>query len=227
MELVFAVDSEDYEIVELLRARFANTAYNGCTIWYSGLTIPLKDVASCRQRINEVHEATKHLVNGSTFVFGLEDDTIVPPHAFTKLFDYIQRNRLVGYVEGVQVGRHNIRMLGAWRVDDPLSPRKAWTVPYRPSGVEPIDGGGLYCYMTQTPLFKSVPRTMYDDFFGPDVSYGLRLRQRGYGCFVDYGVQCGHKTETGIMYPDLAAIAQPVYTKQPDGYWLYDKKLSR
>lgn len=227
MEVLCMVDSDDKTLIGHVANELIGGfhKFNGVRVWFSGKKVFENDTKIRRGRIIDVHNQAKKLVCDSQYVMGLEDDTEAPSDAFERLFDLILQDRAIGYVEGAQRGRWGVHMIGAWRVDDVKNPRKTWTLAYQPDGIEEIDGGGWYCYLTPTSLYKSTKAEELDDFFGPDVSYGLRLRQKGYRCFIDWNVRCNHKTAKGDLWPNKD-VGSAVYRKHQRGYWLYDKNES-
>jgi hypothetical protein len=157
-------------------------------------------------------------------MFMVEDDTIIQQDALYRLLmDYkelTEQNVKVGLIEGVQVGRHGIRMIGAWRMDDLENPTKMSTIPLNSGSLfEKIDGGGLYCFITPMELFLAHTFYWAGECFSVDVTYGIELRKKGYTNIIDWSVITGHTDQNGnVLYPnDNVTVA--AYEKQADGEW--------
>lgn len=158
------------------------------------------------------------------FMFMVEDDTMVETGALQRLVaDWRELNDAgvkVGFIEGAQVGRHGIRMIGAWRMDDLENPTVMSTIPYNRSALfEKIDGGGLYCFLTPMNLFLEHTFYWHDECFSVDVTYGIELRKKGYANIIDWSVVAGHADQHGkILVPnENATIAE--YRKADNGIW--------
>lgn len=173
-----------------------------------------------RNRIAEVKNQSKDLIAkcDGHFVLGLEDDTVFPDLNLSKLIDpFIDPQ--VGFIEGVQCGRWGIKIIGAWSADDFEYPQKVWTM-VPGEGREEIDGGGFYGYVTRKELYLN------HEYFassaqpwGPDVNYGLWLRNRGYKCYIHWPTVFGHDDHGKILYPD-DKVSQAIYTKNAEsGKW--------
>lgn len=162
-------------------------------------------------------------------LFMVEDDTQIQSDALQRLLtDYKEltdQNIKVGLIEGVQVGRHGIRMIGAWRMDDLENPTVMATVPFNKSSFfEKIDGGGLYCFITPMELFLAHEFYWHDECFSVDVTYGIELRKKGYTNLIDWTVTTGHADQNGnVLYPnENCTVAE--YHKVGDEWKLQGKK---
>lgn len=220
-ELVFYVDHHEATIPNRLINHFKkqDDLWHTIQIVQSGQRpTPEVRIATRRDRIVEMKEASKRYIGDSEFVFGLEDDTIPPPDAYYRLDKAWDAQ--TGYVEGVQVGRWGFRMVGAWKTDNIKNPTQIETlIPLKDGGIEEIDGGGFYCYLTRTDLYKEAKYHWHDECFGPDVNYGIELRKKGLKCKIDWDLICGHLTRNGIIRPDTAQIIGVSYRKSADGQW--------
>jgi len=157
-------------------------------------------------------------------LFMVEDDTKIEPDALTKLvvdYEQLTQNKVqIGFIEGAQVGRHGIRMIGAWKTDDLDEPTVMSTIPYNNTDLfTKIDGGGLYCFLTPLKLFLDHEFYWHDECFSVDVTYGLELRKLGYVNIIDWSVVAGHADRNGnVLVPnENCTVAE--YKKQPDGTW--------
>lgn len=181
-----------------------------------------------RDRIKEMltmlQEHIKSMPKKFDMLFMLEDDTKVQPDVLQRLLgsykDLRDQNVNVGFIEGVQVGRHGIRMIGAWRCDDLENPTEMATIPYNKSSFfEKIDGGGLYCFITPMQLFLDHTFYWHDECFSVDVTYGIELRKKGYVNIIDWTVITGHADQSGNVLYANENCTVAAYKKQPDGTW--------
>ena len=181
-----------------------------------------------RERIKEMLGMVQDTIRGMKrqfdMLFMVEDDTQIQADALQRLLtDYKEvtdQGVKVGLIEGVQVGRHGVRMIGAWRVDDINEPTKVSTVPYNKSSFfEKIDGGGLYCFITPMHLFLEHTFYWHDECFSVDMTYGLELRKKGYTNLIDWTVVTGHADMHGnVLYPNENCTVA-AYEKQENGEW--------
>lgn len=165
-----------------------------------------------RERIKEMltmlQQAIRDLKRQYDILFMVEDDTKIQSDALQRLLadyrDLTAQNVNIGFIEGVQVGRHGIRMIGAWRTDDVNNPTQMATIPFSKSDFfSKIDGGGLYCFITQMQLFLDHTFYWHHECFSVDVTYGLELRKKGYTNIIDWTVVTGHADRNGnVLYPN-------------------------
>lgn len=198
-ELVFYVDTTD-PATNLGVTEWATkheSEWGTFKIYYSD-NPPPPDVALLqrRNRITNMKNHSREFIGDSDFVFCLEDDTLVPPNAFLKLLYQIKRNSFIGFVEGVEVGRWNIPIIGAWRTDNFYDPNVVQSVsPVHKYGMSEIHGGGFYCYITRTHLYKKHNYYWRGECFSVDMTYGLELCKNGYVNFIDWTIPCAHLLE--------------------------------
>lgn len=176
-----------------------------------------------RDMLTLLQEHIKGMIKEFDLLFMVEDDTNIQSDALERLMlayrELTANNVNVGFIEGVQVGRHGIRMIGAWRCNDLEEPSRMETIPYNQQAVyEKIDGGGLYCFITPMKLFLG-HRFFWDgECFGPDVTFGLELRKKGFVNIIDWTVQTGHVDRHGnCLLPD-ENVKQAKYLKV-DNVW--------
>lgn len=182
-----------------------------------------------RYRIAEIHNKLKHcLPEACDYVFAIEDDTVVPPHALTNLFELLDQPN-TAYVSGVELGRWNTPYIGAWRVDDVYNPTKVSSL--MPALVDnmslylhhQVDAGGLYCALIDADLYKMHQFQPFDNQgkngLGCDVNFGLYLRQQGYKCLIDWGVQCDHIGDKGSVNLGNTTPVQVQFTKDVKDKW--------
>lgn len=171
---------------------------------------PTNGLHARRKRIAAIKNESKALIGDCDYVFGIEDDTIVPPHTLSKFLNDYAAYPYAGFIEGVELGRWDIPYVGAWRADDVYEPTKIESLmPHRVKGltdadgsplldIDEIDAGGFYCYLTKREhyMMHEYRPFGYNDM-GPDVNFGLFLRQQGFKNYIDWSVSCEHRTRGG------------------------------
>lgn len=179
-------------------------------------------IAIRRQRIADVKNQSKELIAkcDGDYVIAFEDDTVFDGLDIMRLLNPLIADPTIGFVEGVQCGRWGVRMIGAWKCDNFLSPSRIETLlPAIVGGYEEIDGGGWYGYATRKDLYLECDYyTESSQPWGPDVNYGLWLRSKGYKCLIDWQSNFGHNDHNIIKYPD-ATVTKIIYTKDINGRW--------
>lgn len=185
-----------------------------------------------RMRVADVHNQSKDLIakTDGDIIIGLEDDTVFDRlNSFDRLIEPLKRtdgdpDRPVGFVEGVQMGRWGANIIGAWEADTHIRPRMIKTLlPTPQGGYRQIDGGGFYGYATRRQLYMNHEYyTSSAQPWGPDVNFGLWVRQLGYLCYVDWDTIFGHKDYSQTLYPDNpdVRLVQVVFNKNiTTGKW--------
>jgi hypothetical protein len=175
-----------------------------------------------RMRIADVHNQSKWLISQTDgeYIIGLEDDTVFEnPESFERLLAPIVEDDTIGFVEGVQMGRHGAHMIGAWQVDDVLALHHIHTLlppDGKFEGLQEITGGGMYGYATQRQLYLDCDYfTSSGQPWSVDVNFGIWLRQRGYRCLIDWGLVFGHNAYNVVLWPDNppAPLMEVNYTR--------------
>lgn len=202
-EAVFYNDTDDKDLQAELWTYLKRSKFGGARVYMSGNRAPTETSAYVRrQRIVEMKNKSKELIKDGCYVIGIEDDTFPQdPDTIKKLINHIENQENIGFVSGVERGRWGFAMIGAWEMDDINDPRKVSTLPYKKAGMQLVDGAGWYCYITTSQLYKSVEYRFEADCLGPDVCYVMDLRRRGYECYVDWSLVCGHRTRTRNLIP--------------------------
>lgn len=137
-------------------------------------------------------------------VWQVESDNDMPEDTLEKLLaTYIvmnERNEDLGYVSGIQVGRHGVYALGAWHF---AQDRQSFnSVDYKAQGLVEVDATGFYCLLASKDVWLKGQASWNGERWGPDVVYGLNLKDQGYRMFVNMDIKIGHKTHSGIIHPD-------------------------
>lgn len=163
------------------------------------------DITGRRKRISSLHNLAKEHIS-TEYVFGVEDDTIVPFYALQMLGEnYVDG---VGMIEGVEMGRWGVPYIGAWTVDNIDEPTEITSLPMSEGLVE-IDAGGFYCFLTRSEYYKSHEFKPFDNNgLGPDVDFSLALRRQGLKNYALFDVECIHKSERGDVMFDVTIPRQ-------------------
>lgn len=183
-----------------------------------------------RARVAEIHNQSKDLIikTDGKIIIGFEDDTMFDRlKSFDRLIqplgDIID-GEVIGFVEGVQMGRWGANMIGAWLADNINNPKTIETMlPSENKDYQEITGGGWYGYATyREPYLNCEYYTSTAEPWGPDVNYGFWLRRNGYRCLIDWQTVFGHRDYNKVAYPDdeKQKLAKIVFTKDfQTGRW--------
>lgn len=171
-----------------------------------------------RKRIAELNNFAKDYIK-TKWLFAVEDDTVVPSDTLVKLQRDYNNHPYAGFIEGVEVGRWNIPHIGAWRTDDIYNPTRFESLlPNYELRIEPIDAGGLYCYLTKSENFLDHDFLDFKQYgLGPDVGFGMGLRQKGLKNYIDWSIKCRHLTKRGEIILD-SNIDQVILNKTEKGW---------
>jgi hypothetical protein len=177
-----------------------------------------------RLRIADIKNQSKFLISNTDceYVLGLEDDTVFEGMDICRLLTPLVNSPHVGFVEGVQAGRHDTKMIGAWRANELQDPTEITTIlpPQDGSEYEQITGGGFYGYMTRRELYLNCEYYASSaQPWGPDVNFGMWLRQRGFRCLIDWRTRFGHNDHNRITWPDQAITEARFIKNKATGMW--------
>jgi hypothetical protein len=164
------------------------------------MSIPIR-----RRRIAEIHEQSKDIIRAldGEFVLGLEDDTVFTNLCVQRLYQPFEDNmKPVGFVTAYGAGRWHNKIIGVWGFDNVDDPKMCWTeLPDK--DYQECDAAGFYCYLTPTQFYLEHEYKSEDwEPYGPDVRYGLQLRQKGFVNLVDWSQPCGHNDGDVIITPN-------------------------
>lgn len=177
------------------------------------------DILGRRLRITDIHNDARQYISSCDFVFGLEDDTVILADALARLLRDYAVYPHAGMIEGVQLARWGIPHVGAWRVDDVYEPTLIESARVG-SGVELVDAGGFYCYLTKRDSFINHEYKPFSrNVLGPDVDWGLELRRGGLLNYVDWDVKTVHKTRTGEVSLANTPEVRVVSFNRRDDQW--------
>lgn len=226
--LVFILDGDYPNMLRLMKEYVKTRNYRSFTYrmnedWH----VNESRVAVRRSRIADIKEQSKELIAATDceVVIGLEDDTVFGHIGdFEGLYLPIMQSDQVGFIEGVQIGRWGVRMVGAWELDDLTYPKRAATMlppkDWNPF-IQEITAGGFYGYATRKELYLNHDYyTGSNQPWGPDVNYGIWVRQQGYTCLIDWRLEFGHNDAGRIAYPYTYKLAKVIYNRSiATGKW--------
>lgn len=208
----------DMMLFELAQKLTVNSKFKGKNCVFRGKGIAnVGSITRRRQRIADIHNEMKQLINPSDYVFLLEDDTLPPLTTLERLIKLYSEYPHAGFISAVEIGRWGFEMIGAWTADDVYTPQRLITVP-KGEGITKVDAAGLYCCLMKYEIYMKRSFAPFEDMLGPDVQMGLALRQEGYQNYIDYGLKCKHLTKRGEITFDKADICQ-VEIKRTDTGW--------
>lgn len=222
-ELIIIVDNNKLtEPWEMLEGKYPKMKVHHVN---NGFKPPSGNIPRIRDRIANVRNESRELVGKTDFVFSFEDDCEVPSHALRVLYEHWQelsRKGPVGLVSGIQVGRHGVKILGAWFVDNLQFPNEATSLGKNEvvTQIAEVHGTGMYCYLTPTKLYKAATYGWHEPV-GPDVWYGLFLRLMGYKNYVDQRLVIGHRIKDMVLRPDNVDVKKIRYFPSK-GAWTFE-----
>lgn len=185
---------------------------------------PAAAIDERRYRISNIHNFAKQFIPESCdTVFLLEDDTTFEADALERLYTGMNRTGAI-FIQGVEVGRWKSQYIGAWQVDNIYDPSIISSVVPGVRGLQEIDAGGLYCALMEADRYLEHIFEPFDrkgkNGLSCDVNLGLDMRRRGYKCFMDWNVQCGHYKESRKITVENSRVIQVVFEKDDNGKWL-------
>lgn len=181
---------------------------------------PAKGILNRRKRIAENHlllmaEVERH---NPDLVWQIEQDCVLPDDALERLLRHYQnlKGENFGYISGVQIGRHGIYAIGAWHVFED----EFYSADYRKHGLEQVDATGFYCLLAEREVWLNGNCDWNGEPYGPDVNWGLSLRELGYKIYIDHDLHIGHKVKNGIIDVDNISTCN-VRFYNDNGKWRY------
>ena len=182
---------------------------------------PEKTINTRRKRIAENHRKLRDIVKAykPDAIWQLEDDSILETDTLKKLiktynkYDKLDPN--FGYVSGVQIGRHGLYHVGAWKN---FTKESFESIDHSALGIQRVEATGFYCLLAKTEAWLSGNCYWYDNVWGPDVNWGLTMP---YNKYIDMDIKIGHKTKRGEIWPQHASTCTVYFKKDSNGKWNY------
>ena len=184
--------------------------------WKSPL-YPDKDPRSYMARWERIIENMKAIRTHLTFseiLFMVEDDTIIPPDAFKKLYKQINSDKSIGCIEGVEALRDvSGGCCGAWKMivaNDRIITKIGLKA--NKTGITNIDAGGYYCWAVRMEALKQIKfRASVNGYAGPDIWTWYDIKRNGWKTLIDWSIWCNHIGSDKI-----------VYTPKDTRNWIFD-----
>ena len=183
---------------------------------------PKRGINTRRRRIVENHHVLIAKVEElkPDLVWQLEGDGELPENALEKLLEDYEKIKGddFGYVSGIELGRHGLYAIGAWTFNEDGTQFKS--LDYKAKGIQEVDATGFYCLLSPKDVWLQGYCFWDWQVWGPDVNWGLSLRDKGYKIYCDMDVKLGHITERGIIRVDNISTCNVTFTKH-DEQWGY------
>ena len=183
---------------------------------------PAIGVNARRIRIAENHQKLIDIVKAYPeydVIWQVEGDCIFKPDTLQLLIERYKQLLYpkLGYVSGVQVGRHGIYALGAWHFP---SQEEFSSLDCNETRTTPVDATGFYCLLAPREAWLKGEATWNGERWGPDVNWGLSLKKQGYEIYADTNITVGHKTQRGEIWPEHISTCNVRFYKE-NGQWKY------
>lgn len=148
-----------------------------------------------RNHIVNIHNQIRELVGDADYIFSVEDDGILSANALEKLVEDMKTREDAGMITGVELGRWGMPYVGAWNVDDVHDTQLLTSAESKvySDEIDEIDACGLYCALIRADYYKS-HQFFTANGIGPDVNFGLYLRQEGFKNYIDWSIHTTHLT---------------------------------
>lgn len=182
---------------------------------------PAAGIEPRRTRIAENHRHLELIVKAyqPDLVWQLEGDVDLPDDCLERLVqNYLmleaRDGQHFGYISGIQIGRHGLYCLGAWRnfTEDSFE-----SLDHTLTGIQKVDATGFYCLLASKEVWLSGQASWHGEPYGPDVVWGRSIKKNKY---VDMSITIGHIIKTGIIRPEHASTCTAKFYKKDDK-WEY------
>ena len=136
-------------------------------------------------------------------ILGAEDDTL--PDRDDAYIELIKNKEELNatFVQGIEVGRWNLKCLGSWSVI-PDASGNVYTLETHDlyEGIIEIQGGGWYCFAMDKGVLDNYQfHVSINPDAGPDVMMVFDLYKMGYKCYSNFDILCTHFTENSSLHP--------------------------
>lgn len=189
-----------------------------CVQYPSGRKLSEYAIQQRRMRISAIKNFSKQHIPDCQYVLGIEDDGAVSPNALEQLLRAYGEHPFAGFISGVQLGRHGLPHVGAWKADDVYDPTMISSL-MPAEGLEEVDAAGWFLYLTKREHYIGYEYRPFDNNqLGPDVQWGIELRRQGLRNFLDWALKIEHRTTNGnIMFANTTPVEVRLTNEQ--GAW--------
>ena len=142
-----------------------------------------------------------NMIHTETF-FQLEDDTICPSDAFTRLYGLLMSNSKHGFITAIETGRNSIPYIATRLGIHKIVMRKGVllkriSLDPNLTGIQKIDSAGVFCFAARTKAYKSGfenynPIAKAFSQFAMDNVLTYNIKKHGWKLFADFDCWCGH-----------------------------------
>lgn len=179
---------------------------------------PAVGIENRRKRIAENHQILRTIVEAykPDLIWQVEQDGVYPEDTLERLIEHYVRlkNDDFGYISGIQVGRHGLYCLGAWKN---FTETHFESIDYKLTGLQEVEATGFYCLLAERETWLSGVASWNGEPYGPDVVWGRSINKKKY---VDMNLKIGHKTKTGVILPEHISTCNVQFDKI-DERWSY------
>jgi len=182
---------------------------------------PAKGIDERRKRIAVNHKRLMTIVEAyqPDLVWQLEGDVDLPVGCLEILVqNYLELSakdgKHFGYISGIQVGRHGLYCLGAWRN---FTPDSFESLDYTLTGIQKVEATGFYCLLAPKDVWLSGKCSWNNEPYGCDVVWGRSIKQNKY---VNMSLTIGHIIKGGIIRPEHKSTTTAKFRKINDK-WEY------
>ena len=178
---------------------------------------PAKTINARRKRIADNHQKLVDLVKNvdCDLIWQLEQDVDLPEDCLERLLGrVIQMDSDLGYISGIQVGRHGLYCLGAWTN---FTKDSFESLDYKLKGIQPVDATGFYCLLAPKKVWLKGKASWNGEPYGPDVVWSRSIPENKY---VDMGISIGHIVKQGIIRPEHPSTCNARFYNTSEG-WKY------
>jgi len=172
-----------------------------------------------RKRIAENHKKLQEIVKAYNpdLVWQVEGDGDYPSDTLATLITHYEvfKGKDFGYVSGIQVGRHGLYHIGAWKN---FTETSFESIDFNLKGIQEVDATGFYCLLAPREVWLSGLCEWTDEPYGPDVVWGLSINKKKY---VDMDLGIGHIVKNGIILPEHISTCNVRFDKGENGTWKF------
>lgn len=205
-----------------IRKQIAKQTYQPNSLFIHVDKKPAKHMNERRKRIAENQSILAEKVREikPDYVWQVEGDGDYPEDTLSMLVSDLKELDDAAYVSGIEVGRHGLYVLGAWT---DITDESFNSLDYRLEGIQEVDATGFYCLLARTDAWLQGEASWNGEPYGPDVVWGLSLKQKGYKIYCDMRVKVGHiiKNNDIIRVEHPSTCNAKFYKEGKDGKWKY------
>lgn len=217
LEVVALVDHADPKFYDRVREALLGLGHPLVIHWTRRPPAGEWDQVARRVRIVENWLQLLSMAGGE-ILLGLEDDTLPDVDAYPTLVAHLKAGHI--FAQATTVGRWQAGLIPHWtcEVDSSGNPVTWLSGTWCNSDVQPISGGGWYCYAARSGAIRAIEmRLPVGDPMGPDVWAVHRLSKSG-SCVGDWRVQAIHMAATMDLSPNRHVVDR-VCIRFEQGRW--------